>query len=87
MQTLGELLQRLDEFDRQLTIYAERPWTAESRAEVRWEDPGESTLETSDGLSYFLEVSVAREEIAAHVAPDAVVETTIHYAEHDAFPE
>lgn len=74
-------------------IFAQKPWTAGSEAEI-----GELTIDfrvpvamTDRGLDYFLEVSVAKEAIEVfggrEVTADQKRALLIFYAEHDAFPD
>lgn len=60
--TLSEILQRLHTFDEEATIIAAEPWTPMSAARVIG-SPEDGLLSgfSRDGMSYFLEVSIARE--------------------------
>ncbi len=60
---LGDVLDRLPEFDIEDTVYASEPWTEDSDAIVAREpDQGGVPPEASDvGMKYFLEISIARE--------------------------
>jgi len=60
--TLLKIIQELETFDNESTIYASRPWTENSEALVLRE-PGEKIpLEGEKlGLIYFLEVSIAQD--------------------------
>jgi len=59
---LGDVLDRLSEFDSEDTVYASEPWTEDSDAMVAREpDQGGVPPGASDaGMKYFLEVSVAQ---------------------------
>jgi hypothetical protein len=90
---LGDVIDRLSEFDCEDTIYASEPWTEESEAMVtRDPDAGGLPIEVSDaGLKYFLEVSVARDFVEDWLAslddqptPPAVCQRVIGYAINDA---
>lgn len=67
---LSELIGRLDEFADEDTIYASEPWGAHSNVVVARE-PASGGLPTEAakvGMSYFLEVSIARKFIEDLVA-------------------
>ncbi len=82
------MIHNLDQFDDDLTIYAEkRPdWTPESEARVAAEGEG-------DSLPYFLEVGLAKEAIRVwsewregrEASPDERFEAARYYAIHDAY--
>lgn len=92
VETLAEIVGRLDALDREATIYAAEPWTLDAQALVAREPKdGGLPVEARDaGLTYFLEVSIARdlaEDLA--VPPDArqppsLCDRLIRYAIHDA---
>ena len=70
MTTLREIIANLDAFDDQLTIYARTPWTPESEAMVERE-PDEGGLPEgarNSGMSYFLEVFLARDFLSSWAA-------------------
>lgn len=60
---LGDMLDRLSEFDSEDTVYASEPWTEDSDAMVAREpDQGGAPPEASGaGMKYFLEVNIAQE--------------------------
>lgn len=60
---LGDLIDKLSEYNDELTIYAEKPWTRDSRAIVALEpDEGGLPIEAEKNhLEYFLEIFVANE--------------------------
>jgi hypothetical protein len=88
--TLGDVLEGLSAFDETLTIYAEKPWSCDSVAAVAPEGD-----RLSSGLSYLLEVSLAREVIETWTKwrsgriPDRqqMCAAVVHYAIRDAFLE
>lgn len=61
--TLIKLMQKLETFDNESTIYAAKPWTENSKALALHEpESGELPSEAKKlGLNYFLEVSIARD--------------------------
>ncbi len=63
--TLSDVIERLDEFDDELTIYAERaPDFAPSSRAVVARDPADGSLPpAAAGLDYFLEIDTAKEAI------------------------
>ena len=75
------------------TIYARRPWTADSPAAVLNEDPVGGTAPGEPDLHYVLEVSIASEVLmvwsrwreGASPSTDEAVEAVLHYATHDAY--
>ncbi len=87
--TLREVVGRLEEFEVGMVIYAERvpDWTGSSRAVVA------PAGDDREGLSYFLEVDLAREAIRVWSAwrgglepdEDQRLEAVTHYALHDSF--
>jgi hypothetical protein len=90
---LAEVCRRLHEFPDEETIYARQPWTPTSPTIVAPEpDHGGLPAEAKEGgLSYFIEISLAREFIAAWRATEpglasdeATCERLIAYATHDA---
>ena len=93
MSTLGELLDALDSLDDDLTIYAHEPWRSDSEA-VAAREPADGGLPVDareKKLSYFLEVSIAKEVLEDWLAsqeepaaPAARVDRLIHYATYDA---
>jgi hypothetical protein len=90
---LGDVIDRLSEFDSEDTIYASEPWTEQSEAMLAREpDAGGLPLEASDaGMKYFLEVSIAKEFVEDWLAsldeqpsPSAVCRRVVDYAINDA---
>ena len=61
--TLIKLMQKIESLDKESTIYVDKPWTESSKALVlREPESGELPSEAKKlGLSYFLEVSIARD--------------------------
>jgi hypothetical protein len=91
--TLGDVIDRISEFDGEDTIYAFEPWTEQSEAMVAREpEAGGLPREAADlGMKYFLEVSIAQEFVEDWVAslgeqpaPSAVRQRLIDYAINDA---
>src|SRR5262245_39501929 len=89
---LMDVVKNLDAFDEELTIYAVRPWTAESEAIVaRESDTGNPPPEAnSRHAAYFIEIAIAREFLEDWAASDDRPTTQeqcdrlIRYAAHDA---
>ena len=94
---LIELVERLAELDGEETIYACEPWTEDSDAMVALEDPDRKPfgipLEAAEaGMSYFLEVFIARDEVLEGLTaflgekPNsvAICQRLIEYATYDA---
>ena len=93
--TLAELIERLDKFDNDCTIYAEKKpsWTAASRAVVCAESD-EEEANAPDGLIYLLEVDIAKEAIEVWTrwsgrkpSIEEKCSAVIYYAENDAYLE
>ena len=91
--TLGDVIDRLSDFDNEDTIYASEPWTEQSEAMVAREpDAGGLPSEASEaGMVYFLEVGIAREVVEdclallnGQLAPLAICRRVIDYAINDA---
>lgn len=87
---LGDVINRLSEFDSEDTIYA---WTDQSEAMVAPEpDAGRLPQEVSNaGMKYFLEAGIARDfvedwlgSLDEQPTPWAVCRRLIDYAIHDA---
>ncbi len=92
---LIDLLEKLGDVDRELTIYiiAGLEWGAESETVVRFDEDGFTKL-IVDGvpLEYVLEVYIAQEAIEVwrewhgrDPSPQEKCEAVIHYAKHDSF--
>jgi hypothetical protein len=86
-----ELTRELYSLNEDLTIYAKKPWTCESKVELFKEpEDGSLPIELSDDFEYFLEVFIAKDVIPnlSHVEPSYTLEQwaekLIHYAENDA---
>jgi hypothetical protein len=58
---LIEAVQQLVKLDGDLTIYARDPWTQSSDTQLAVEGSEEEKRTKTEGLRYFLEVSLARE--------------------------
>lgn len=90
--TLGEVISRLDEFGENETIYAEAP-NATARAVVASEPDDGALPPAAEGLSYLLEVAVAREAVEVWKAwrpgreptPEDMLAAVTYYAENDAW--
>src|SRR5580693_4783212 len=92
--TLQEALSGIENLGDDDVIFARKPWTLDTEAEVGHFDAGSRipTEMTSRGLEYFLEVFIAREEVLdgikeflfSNAEKCALI---IYYAEFDAFPE
>jgi uncharacterized RDD family membrane protein YckC len=96
IMALSELLEKLDEFDDNLTIYAERDpeWSANSRAIVSSQSKDGDVIDARKDLSYFLEVDIAKEviemwkESCGHKpSAEDKCRAVIYYAENDAYIE
>jgi hypothetical protein len=94
MMTLIEIMDNLSSFDPEHTIYAKEPWTVDSAAIVRLEpeEEGGPSYDREAGFTYFLEVFIALETIAAlegralSMSAKELCEFVIYYAVHDAYP-
>lgn len=93
MMTLAEAIRDLEALDDDSTIYAAAPWTAESRCVVAREpDDGRVPREAQrHGLTYFLEVSIARDfadgwasSLGQEPTPAQKCNRLIQYARDDA---
>jgi hypothetical protein len=91
--TLFEAVRDLDSLDEASTIYAAKPWTSASQVTVVLEPNGGSVEAevAALGLTYFLEVFVAKEFLEGWVAnldteptPQQKCERLIAYAVNDA---
>ena len=90
--SLAEIIALLDTVDDTYCIVARRPWTAAAYAKLiaLTDDYRVPADVLADRYEYFLEVSVAREEVIGNLttlSPGQRVEACIFYAEHDAYPE
>ena len=98
---LADIIARLSEFDIDDTIYAREPWTEGSDAMVAREPEPDEEHEygglpapeaTAAGLTYFLEINLAKELVEQLIASSsddlsasAVCGGLIHYAINDAW--
>jgi hypothetical protein len=90
------LLGSLDSLDPDLTIYVagrHDDWSPDIDAVLLQEDVESNEWQAPDGLTYFLEVDIARDVVrdwraAGHVvnSPEEVVRVVMHYARWDAWP-
>ncbi len=94
--TLAELLEKIDDFDDCLTIYAERKleWSGNSRAVVCLQSEDGQVNNKALDLSYFLEVNIAKEVIEVwsewsgrKPSVEEKCRAVIFYAENDAYIE
>jgi hypothetical protein len=93
--TLGDILDSLESLDEDLTIYApmDRPLTAESPAVIAMEPDDGSDPPEAVGLSYLIEVYLAKEALDSWSEwrggrePTTVqrVEAIAYYADNDAY--
>ena len=92
---LIRLIERLAELDGENTIYACEPWTEDSDAMVAPEDPtayyGIPPEALEAGMTYFLEVHIARDMVEGWLSNldekptlAAICQGVIHYAKYDA---
>lgn len=89
---LAAIVTGLESADDSLCIFAKRPWTGDSEAKlVRFTEDFRVPEEVrSAGYEYFLEVTVARDEVLSGpvaLSDDQEVSAVIYFAENDAFPE
>lgn len=93
--TLSEVLQRLYEFDSEMTIYAAggADATLTSSAVVAEEPADGGVPEEARGLDYLLEVFLAREVLedwqrfrGGELSLDEAHRVIVHYARYDAHP-
>lgn len=89
---LGNLLDQIDSLDEDHCIFATKPWTSESEADVcplgaKGEPPPELL---SKGYDYFLEVHIAKEVLETLSGRAATQQQKqdllLFYAENDAYP-
>jgi hypothetical protein len=93
MLRLSEALASLESFEGDATIYAAKPWTADSRTVVAGEGDSEAQAAIATGMPYLLEVWIAREVVKVWSAwrdgrvptVDERCEAVIHYAVHDVY--
>ena len=89
---LADIVAGMETSDDSLCIVAKRPWTGRSEAKlVRLTEDFRIPQEArSAGYEYFLEVSIARDEVLSGpvvLSDEQRVAAVIYYAENDAFPE
>lgn len=89
---LSDIVNGLGTTEDSLCIVVKRPWMGDSEARlVRLTEDFRVPEEVlSAGYEYFLEVSVARDEVLSGpiaLNDDQKVAAVIYYAENDAFPE
>lgn len=98
-QPLGEVVAQLDQFpvgDRFEvcpTIFAVRPWTAESPSVVLQEDATDRVAPSRPTFSYLIEVALARDVLkvwsawrdGAEPSTEAATTAIIYYATNDAY--
>ena len=89
---LAEIVSGLESIDESLCIVAKRPWAGESEAKlVRLTEDFRIPEEVlSAGYEYFLEVSIARDDVLSGpvaLSKEQQLAAVIYYAEYDAYPE
>lgn len=91
---LLELVQQIDDFDEELTIYIEGDsWSGDSEVVVALEPDNGSIPPTAEGKKYFLEVDLVREVLEVwsdwrdgrEPTENEMVEAVIYYARNDAY--
>lgn len=82
--TLAQVIDQLEALDTDATIYAERPFRAESRAVVAVEPEDGSTPAEAIGLDYFIEVDIAL-QAAGCSAIGTRLDRVLYYGENDAY--
>lgn len=93
MKTLGELVDDIQSLSDELCIVARRPWGRQSTAAiVRLDEAGGVPPQfKAEGLDYFLEVDLIREEVLGEwvdrLNAAQRFSVVLHYAEYDAWPE
>ncbi len=86
---LRSILQDLESINEDFVIFAKRPWTLDSEAEVGEFDPGYRipASMTDRGFAYFIEVHLAKEfleDCSDIPTEDGRFGRLIYYAENDA---
>lgn len=90
---LGPILDQIDNLSDDMCIFARQPWSLSSEAEIaRLGNDFKTPQAIADkGLSYFLEVHVAKEVLEVFGNYSASAEEKrrllLFYAENDAYPE
>lgn len=90
--SLADIIANLEAADDSLCIVARRPWTPDAEAKLialtaDYRVPDDVL---ADRYEYFLEVSVAREDVIGNLldlSADQWVSACIFYAENDAYPD
>lgn len=94
--TLSKLLEKLDDFDDDSTIYAEKSpeWSADSRAAVYLKSDNGEIIGVAKDLSYFLETDIAKEVIemwkqkcGRNPSTEDKCSAVIYYTENDIYIE
>lgn len=89
---LLDVIRDIASFDEDHTIYAKKPWTAQSSAIVVWEpDEGDPPEPGELGFAYFLEIFIALEVIEGWMGNidysptvERICDRVIYYATYDA---
>lgn len=86
MVALQSVIDRLDGYDSEATIFAATPWTPESDCIVIKPSSDKVDAPEAKGLPYFLEISIAQELKAdlGTMSPEAICRRIIEYAVNDA---
>ena len=90
---LEEALDQVDRLGDDKVIFARRPWTLDTEAEIVMLNVKFRNVDAirNRDLEYFLEVSVAQEVLEVFGDREPTVEQTrallLFYAEHDAYPD
>ena len=90
---LSEIVASLHSFDEDRCIIAKRPWSGDAEAQVVQLTEGFRIPEgqKTDGFEYFLEISVARDEVLEGIehrlSAEQRLSAIIYYAENDACPK
>lgn len=90
---LRDALASIDGFDEEATIYAREPWGPTSAAVIAIEGEESATKAISEGFTYLLEVSLAKDVIDVWSAwrsgdvpsADQRCEAVVYYAMNDAY--
>jgi hypothetical protein len=91
--TLRDALSSIDDFDGEATIYAAKPWNPTSTTVIAVEGEEDANTAIGKGLTYLLEVSIAKEVIEVWSewrggrvpSADERAEAVIHYAVNDVY--
>ncbi len=89
---LAQIVAMLESSDESLCIVAKRPWSSDSEAKlVSFTEEFRISEEVlANGYKYFLEVSVAVDDVLTGpvaLSAEQRVAAVIYYAENDAYPE